>query len=415
MKKGMGIWCLIVILAMLFVGSGFVTTVSAGNTISIDNTRISNEVSNISNLSNVSPRLIELTENNPEKRHKVLILLKDGEVIKSLKSSKTLSYKQRKELAKSSAYIQDIKESIGKYGEFQNDMICKVRGEEEKRFGEYIFFLNALKMEVPVKNVEKIAKLPFVKSVWDAELEMGILGNNSVKLANNTNKSKNEIEGKSRYYASGTWDYWEYLKSKNWGIWEMEIDRLHDRGYKGEFTYSGDWATVGVIDTGIDTDHPVYNPYWDGAPWEEGKLNVVGVAHPYFVDIDDYDPEGHGTADAGVVWEIAPTAHYFILKVENIGQYSSAIDWCLLWNLNVITSSLGSKKDSWGAQDLAEKASDAVNSDTTFVVAAGNREKFDYPASPSIGEKVLSISSYYYSDLHPSGCPYYTYNGKPDL
>lgn len=146
----------------------------------------------------------------------------------------------------------------------------------------------------------------------------------------------------------------------------------------------GKGIKIGIIDTGIDTDHPdlkhaikaTYNSF-------DGSTNVE-------------DGEGHGTHCAGIIAAngliqgVAPEADLYIVKAlsdKGEGTEQSlvrGIDWCVEQDVDIISMSLGSQSGSKKLQDALKRA---VAKDIIPVCAAGNDSQgnlvkisIDYPA-----------------------------------
>lgn len=140
---------------------------------------------------------------------------------------------------------------------------------------------------------------------------------------------------------------------------------------------------VGVIDTGIDRNHP------DLAERYKGGYDFVNR------DDDPQDDNGHGTHVAGTIAAIdndlgvvgvAPEADLYALKaLDENGSGSvlnlvAAIEWAIDHDLDILNMSLGSPEGSPLEKEVLERAEAAG---IICVAASGNAgtEKIDYPAN----------------------------------
>ncbi len=129
---------------------------------------------------------------------------------------------------------------------------------------------------------------------------------------------------------------------------------------------------VGVLDSGIDPDHP------------DLKANFKGGRD--FVDNDDdpRDLNGHGTHVAGTIAAInnnfgvvgvAPDVDLFVLRVLDAGGSGTtnnvirAVDWAIANNLDIISLSLGSAGSSVNEERAFQRAADAG---ILAIAASGN-------------------------------------------
>lgn len=168
----------------------------------------------------------------------------------------------------------------------------------------------------------------------------------------------------------------------SWGVQRIGAGTVHDGGNKGL------GIKIGIIDSGINYNHP--------------DLNGVYAGGYDFVqnDSDPMDVYGHGTHVAGTacagdndfgVVGVAPNCALYSLRVLNddgVGSWSAtiaAMDWAVKNNLQVVNLSLGSSKNPGTAVkitfDNAEKAgvfiaAAAGNSGNT----AGKGSNIIYPA-----------------------------------
>jgi subtilisin family serine protease len=169
----------------------------------------------------------------------------------------------------------------------------------------------------------------------------------------------------------------------------------------------GTGATVGIIDTGVDSTHP------DLAGKVVAAHNFVEAGFPGGGAPDNVtDGHGHGThvasiiagsgaASGGKYQGVAPGAHLVIAKaLDNTGSgTSSAIIAAMEWEaateqVDVVSMSLGS-----GPTDGTDPLSTAVNElsaqyGTLFVIAAGNSGPGDFTvAAPGAATAALTVGA----------------------
>lgn len=157
---------------------------------------------------------------------------------------------------------------------------------------------------------------------------------------------------------------------------------------------------VGVVDSGIDHQHP------------DLKDNYAGGYDFYNKDADPMDDNGHGTHVAGTIAAadnalgvigVAPNVRLYGLKVldgEGNGKTSlliEAIDWAITNKLKVLNFSLGSDTGSFGLQQAFQKAADH---NILTIAASGNsfddNGGIDGLAYPAAYPTVLSVGAVNY-------------------
>ena len=158
----------------------------------------------------------------------------------------------------------------------------------------------------------------------------------------------------------------------------------------------GDGVTVAVIDSGVDVTHP---------DLEGQVLAGHGIGSDAAADgRKDSDPEGHGTAMAGLIvgrggganraLGIAPEAK--ILPVStgvdtDPGELSAAIRWSVDAGADVINMSLGAQGQANDDDRAAVRY--ALDKGVVLVAAAGNREQGDLTVSmPGNIPGVIAVS-----------------------
>jgi len=161
-----------------------------------------------------------------------------------------------------------------------------------------------------------------------------------------------------------------------WGVEHMN-DLASDSGN------TGIGIKVGIIDTGIDIDHP------DLVGNIKGGYNATSKKKTYD------DDNGHGTHVAGIIAAVdndigvvgvAPEAELYAIKaLDSIGNgYISdvveSIEWCIANNMDIINMSIGVETDS---NVLHESVIEAYNAGIAMIAAAGNNYggNCEYPAA----------------------------------
>ncbi|WP_256838141.1 S8 family serine peptidase [Ornithinimicrobium faecis] len=179
-----------------------------------------------------------------------------------------------------------------------------------------------------------------------------------------------------------------------------------DRGIDGA------GVTVAVLDTGADLDHP-------------DLADAVVDSTSFVPDQDVTDVQGHGThvastvagtgaASDGAQTGVAPGADLVIGKVlgdDGFGQESWIIDG-MEWaaeEADVVNMSLGSTEPSDGTDPMALALQNiSEETDTLFVVAAGNMGRVSGIGSPGAAEAALTVGAVdgndvraYFQDMGP--------------
>lgn len=176
--------------------------------------------------------------------------------------------------------------------------------------------------------------------------------------------------------------------------------------YANEHGLTGKGISVAVIDTGVYPHSDLTKP----------TNRIVGFKD--FVDgkTSPYDDDGHGTHVAGIIagngfssrgkyMGVAPDANIVGVKVldkdggGSISDVIAGIQWVIankaVYNIKVITLSLGTKAKSSYVEDPLCKAVDAAaRAGITVVVAAGNNgPSAETINSPAISPHVISVGA----------------------
>ncbi|HXU95263.1 MAG TPA: S8 family serine peptidase [Candidatus Nitrosotalea sp.] len=137
---------------------------------------------------------------------------------------------------------------------------------------------------------------------------------------------------------------------------------------------NGQGVKVGIIDTGIDFDHPDLHGF--------GPLGRIVDGYDYVnTNEKPLDTNGHGTEVAGIIGAngnfsgMAPKSQLFSYKVSSTGESVSseyiiqAIEHAITDKVNVINISLGVNRTN---EELENAVDDAVKKGIVVVTAAGN-------------------------------------------
>lgn len=152
---------------------------------------------------------------------------------------------------------------------------------------------------------------------------------------------------------------------------------------------TGRGVRVGVVDSGIDTEHPDLQ-----GKVKESVEAVTEDGRIEFRPSTSGDQAGHGTACAGIITSIAPDVDLYSVKV--LGPKASGsgdmflvgLDYAIKQKFRVINLSLGTTKRDFFAplHDLLDRAYQAG----CIVVSAANN--LPYPSYPSIfSSSVVSV------------------------
>lgn len=162
----------------------------------------------------------------------------------------------------------------------------------------------------------------------------------------------------------------------------------------------GKGVRVGVIDSGIDAQHPDIGGNVAGyvaIGKEGGQLKFDTAPHQ--------DAYGHGTACAGIIRSIAPACELYSIKVLGAGLIGSGeafiagLRWAIENGIQVCNLSLGTTKTEFYPA-LHELADLAYFKNMVLVTAANNMPR---PSFPSIYASVISVAA------HAGNDPYLFY------
>ena len=170
----------------------------------------------------------------------------------------------------------------------------------------------------------------------------------------------------------------------------------------------GAGVTVAIVDSGVEGDHPAVG----------GRL-VASVRvemdddEPVVVDDDPTDVVGHGTACAGIIHALAPSAE--LVSVRVLGKKNTAkgiafargVHWVVEQGIGIANLSLSSGSEELFAE-FHELADQAYFENTVLVCAASNTP--GRSSYPSLFSSVISVAA------HDSPDPLtWYYNPRPPV
>lgn len=172
----------------------------------------------------------------------------------------------------------------------------------------------------------------------------------------------------------------------------------------------GEGVRVGIVDSGIEHDHPALDGCVRGGvaiEWDESAEKQVRVVE----DTPPKDYFGHGTACAGVIHAIAPKAEIYSIRVlgkdltAKALQFAAGLRWAIDAGMQVINLSLSTSKSEYYA--LFHELTDEAYFKNILLVSAANN--FPVASYPSLYSSVVSVAAgdskepltYYYNPSPP--------------
>ncbi len=174
---------------------------------------------------------------------------------------------------------------------------------------------------------------------------------------------------------------------------------------------TGKGVRVGIIDSGIDYDHPGYAGSVTGGvaiKYDEESENYLRVEE----ENQPVDLTGHGTACAGIIHSIAPEAELFSVRVLGAGgrgralQFAGGLEWSVDNGIQVCNLSLSTSLDEYFG--MFHRVADHAYFNNVMLISAVNN--IPAPSYPSLYSSVISVAA------HEGQDPYtYYYNPKPPV
>jgi subtilisin family serine protease len=148
---------------------------------------------------------------------------------------------------------------------------------------------------------------------------------------------------------------------------------------------------VGIIDSGIENDHPMLH----GRVVENVTVEIGGE-EPRVVPDEAVDMFGHGTACGAIIVGLAPAVEIVSIRVLGADlrgkgtAFAAGLEWAIEQGLQVCNLSLSSKSESLYPifHDLADRA---YFRGTALVSAANNVRA---PSYPSLFSSVFSVAAH---------------------
>lgn len=294
-----------------------------------------------------------------------------GEVLSKTKAKDNIAKEQKK-----------FKEDLGKIFEGENDKSYDIKYHYTEAF-------NGVAMTLPANKIESLLQTEAVKTIW---------GNEAVSIEPPSKKEVSSLNISTRMADSNPY---------------LGVDRLHQEGLTGE------GLKIGVIDTGIDYNHPDLKQAYKGGydfvdndedpmettyeDWENSRKPEISNGNAYYTQ--------HGTHVSGIIagqgtnksdyatTGVAPDAEIHAYRV--LGPYGSGmtenvlkgIDQAVEDGMDIINMSLGASiNDPYFPTSVA--VNNAVLSGVTTVVAAGNSGNAAYTlGSPASSALALTVGA----------------------
>lgn len=227
---------------------------------------------------------------------------------------------------------------------------------------------------------------------------------------------------------------------------------------QSELGYTGEGIQVGILDTGVDYEHPDLGGNGDGTSFPTDR---VPVGHDFVGDDYNADPSspayqpephpdsdpddcyGHGTHVAGIVGAsgdpaeggvrgVAPDVTFGAYRVFGCNGSTAtdimleAMEMSLADGMDVLNMSVGAAFASWPQYPTAVASDNLVDAGMVVVASAGNDGELGTwsVGAPSVSEKAIGVASYDATEFtttafqtSPDGAkyPYTTASGSPEI
>jgi len=194
-----------------------------------------------------------------------------------------------------------------------------------------------------------------------------------------------------------------------------------------ELGYTGAGIKVGVIDSGIDYNHPdlggCFGPDCRVAyGWDFVGDNFTGPEVPV-PDDDPMDYRGHGTHVAGIIGAnggvigVAPEVTFGAYKVFGAAGYTTAdiilaaMEMALEDGMDIVNMSIGAAFH-WPQYPTSKASDRLVNKGVVVVASIGNSgaDGLYSTGAPGVGEKVIGVASFDNTYVHS---PYFEVGDAP--
>jgi len=195
-----------------------------------------------------------------------------------------------------------------------------------------------------------------------------------------TNTRRKPSAAKELLSSAGTFRRFKYKQYEE-GFWMIEIEQLVDVDLLRKLALEGTGrgVKVGILDTGVEADHPAL----EGAVKSFQK--VVSKGNTLVCEPGGEDSVGHGTACAGIIHDLAPEAELHSLRVigrdasGTVEQLLFGLKWAIDQKFDVINLSLGTVQKRMVSR-MHALVDQAYFQGQILVAAANNFSQVSYPA-----------------------------------
>jgi subtilisin family serine protease len=154
---------------------------------------------------------------------------------------------------------------------------------------------------------------------------------------------------------------------------------------------TGAGVRVGIIDSGLENDHPSLN----GRVVENVTVEI-GDDGPIVVPDGQVDMFGHGTACGGIILSLAPEVDLVSIRVLGADlrgkgtAFAAGLEWAIEQGLDVCNLSLSSKSEA--LYPVFHELADRAYFQSTALVSAANN--VPAPSYPSLFSSVFSVAAH---------------------